>query len=77
MTDEGQTYRGTDQIRAWLSRSGSEYTYTIEQTGVSSSDAAHYDVTHHLEGDFPGGRADLHFRFTLREGKIADLTIEP
>jgi hypothetical protein len=36
-------------------------------------------VTHYLEGNFPGGTADLHFhfRFTLRSGKIARLGIEP
>jgi hypothetical protein len=33
-------------------------------------------VTHHLEGNFPGGQVDLHFRFTLRDGAIADLVIE-
>jgi hypothetical protein len=32
---------------------------------------------HHLEGDFPGGVADLHFRFTLRDGLISRLVIEP
>jgi hypothetical protein len=36
-----------------------------------------YDVLHHLEGNFPGGTADLRFRFTLRNGKIARLVIEP
>ena len=26
--------------------------------------------------DFPGGTVDLHFRFTLRDGRIARLVIE-
>ena len=77
VTDEGRTYHGPEQIRAWLSRSASEYTYTIELTGAAKIDAEHYDVTHHLEGNFPGGVADLHFRFTLRDGAIARLVIEP
>jgi hypothetical protein len=34
-------------------------------------------VVHHLEGDFPGGVVDLHFRFTLRDALIARLVIEP
>jgi ketosteroid isomerase-like protein len=76
VTDEGHTYCGAEQIRAWLARSASAFTYTIDMTGASTTDPAHYDVTHHLEGDFPGGQVDLHFRFTLDEGKIADLTIE-
>ena len=77
VTDEGRTYHGPDAIRAWLARSASEYTYTIELTGATKQDADHYDVRHHLEGDFPGGQADLHFRFTLRDGAIAGLVIEP
>jgi hypothetical protein len=45
-------------------------------TGATRIDDNHYDVIHHLEGNFPGGRVDLHFRFTLRDGVIAQLTIE-
>ena len=77
VTDEGRTYHGHDEIRAWLTRSASEFTYTIEMTGASTLGDGRYDVMHHLEGNFPGGTADLHFRFTLRNGKIARLVIEP
>jgi ketosteroid isomerase-like protein len=77
VTDEGRTYHGHDEIRAWLSRSASEFTYTIELTGAEKLDDERYDVTHHLEGNFPGGQADLHFRFTIRDGAIARLVIEP
>ncbi|HTR90724.1 MAG TPA: nuclear transport factor 2 family protein [Trebonia sp.] len=77
VTDEGRTYRGPGEIRAWLSRAASEYTYTIELTGAAKADDRHYDVAHHLEGDFPGGVVDLHFRFTLRDALIARLVIEP
>jgi hypothetical protein len=76
VTDEGRTYHGHDEIRAWLSRSASEFTYTTKVTGASRLDADHYDVAHHLEGDFPGGQVDLCFRFTLRDGAIARLVIE-
>ena len=77
VTDEGRTYVGADEIRAWLGRSASEFTYTIEMIGAAQLDDTHYDVVHHLEGNFPGGQVDLHFRFTLNEtGEIAALTIE-
>jgi ketosteroid isomerase-like protein len=76
VTDEGRTYHGHDEIRAWLSRSASEFTYTTEVTGATRLDADHYDVTHHLEGNFPGGQVNLRFRFTLRDGAIAHLVIE-
>ena len=34
-------------------------------------------VGQHLEGNFPGGVADLHYRFTLDGALIARLVIEP
>jgi len=77
VTDEGRTYNGRAEIRAWLSRSASEYTYTIELTGASKLGDDRYDVMHHLAGNFPGGTADLHFCFTLRNGRVARLLIEP
>ena len=76
VTDEGRSYTGAEEIRAWLGRSASEYTYTIEMTGAAAFDDNHYDVTHHLEGNFPGGQVDLHFRFTLNDRKITRLVIE-
>jgi ketosteroid isomerase-like protein len=77
VTDEGRTYRGAAEIRAWLATSAVEYTYTVELTGALRIDDGHYDARHHLAGNFPGGVADLHFRFTLRDELITRLVIEP
>ncbi len=77
VTDEGRTFRGPDEIRTWLATAASEYTYTVEVTGVRRIDDRHYVVTHHLEGNFPGGVADLQFRFTLAGDRISELIIEP
>jgi ketosteroid isomerase-like protein len=77
VTDEGKTRRGVPAIETWLTRSASEYTYTIELTGVQKVDVNHYIATHHLEGNFPGGVVDLHYRFTLSGGLIENLVIEP
>lgn len=77
VTDEGQTYRGRDQIRDWLASAGTGYTFVTEVTGATMLDAKHVDVLQHLEGDFPGGVADLHFRFTTDGALISRLVIEP
>lgn len=77
VTDEGHTVHGHEAIETWLSRAGSEYTFTTEFTGATAADAAHVDVVQRLEGDFPGGVADLHYRFTLDGGRISRLVIEP
>src|ERR1700736_2022823 len=41
VTDEGRTYNGPQEIRAWLARSASEFTYTIEVIGATKSDDDH------------------------------------
>ncbi|MEU7826858.1 nuclear transport factor 2 family protein [Catellatospora sp. NPDC049111] len=77
VTDNGHAYRGLEEIRTWLGRSASEYTFTTELTGAGRIDETHYDVVQHLEGDFPGGVVDLHYRFTMRGPLIAALHIAP
>lgn len=77
VTDDGSTYTGVAAIGRWLGEAASEYTYTTELLGTESLDENHHVVTNRLEGDFPGGRVDLRFRFTLRDGLIEDLTIAP
>ncbi|MFB7307385.1 nuclear transport factor 2 family protein [Streptomyces sp. NPDC056192] len=75
--DDGNTYEGVGEIERWLSRSATEFTYTTELTGAQQTDATRYVATHHLEGNFPGGTVDLHYRFTLRDELIERLVIEP
>ncbi|GHF53485.1 ketosteroid isomerase-like protein [Amycolatopsis bartoniae] len=77
VVDEGQARHGHAEIREWLLKAGSRYTYTSTLTGTERVGDDHYVATHHLEGDFPGGVADLHYRFTLHNGRIARLVIEP
>jgi hypothetical protein len=77
VTDEGRTHTGRKAIGDWLATSASEYTYTIEITRAARFDDRRFDAVHHLEGDVPGGVVDLHFRFSLRDGKITSLVIEP
>lgn len=77
VTDEGHTFRGREAIGNWLRNAGGEYTFTTEFAGATTTDAVHIDVVQRLEGDFPGGVADLHYRFTLDGDAISRLVIEP
>lgn len=77
VTDEGRTHQGRDQIRGWLDKTAGEYTFTTTFVGASQNGEAGWDVVQHLEGDFPGGSVDLHYRFVLDGGRIARLVIEP
>lgn len=76
VTDEGRDYTGRDEIGAWLVASAGEYSYTSKFAGATTTDTT-IDLAQHLEGDFPGGVVDLHFRFTLDGAAISRLVIEP
>jgi ketosteroid isomerase-like protein len=75
--DDGTTYRGTAEIRGFLSRAGAEFTYTTTLVGAERIDEEHWVATNRLEGDFPGGVADLRYRFAMAGDLIAELVIAP
>jgi ketosteroid isomerase-like protein len=75
VVDQGQTFRGTDEIRGFLCDAGAEFTYTTELVGAQRIDDARYVATNRLEGDFPGGRAELDHRFTMDGDLVAELVI--
>lgn len=73
--DQGERYVGTARAREFLERAGSEFTYTTELLTVDRQDADRWVVGIRLEGDFPGGVADLDYRFGLDHDLIRELTI--
>ena len=75
--DEGETWAGTDQIRQWLTKTSSEYTYTRILLGAEPTGTASWVVRTRLEGNFPGSVVDLRYEFTLDGDRIAALTIAP
>lgn len=80
VTDEGHDFAGHDEIGAWVATAAAEFTYTTEFTGATVLErqtGTTVDVGQHLEGDFPGGVADLHYRFTLDGTVINRVVIEP
>ena len=72
--DQDQTYRGRQAAQGWISSASREYTYTTTVLETVSDGEATV-VTARLEGDFPGGRADLNYRFLLSDDRISALTI--
>ncbi|UOZ06403.1 nuclear transport factor 2 family protein [Amycolatopsis sp. WQ 127309] len=75
LVDQGETFRGREKAHAFLRDAGSEFEYTTEQLGARRVDDAHWVVTVRLEGSFPGGVAELDYRFALRDDLIAGLVI--
>jgi ketosteroid isomerase-like protein len=77
VVDQGQTFRGTDEVREFLRNAGAEFTYTTELIGVQPIDDTHCVATNRLAGDFPGGLAELDYRFAMDGDLIAELVIAP
>ena len=73
--DQGETFRGAAEVLTFLRHQGSEFSYTTELLGGRRIDESHWVAVNHLEGDFPGGVADLDYRFTLAHGLITELEI--
>ena len=76
VVDEGQTYHGTAEIRGWQEGAASKYQYTTEVFGTQRTGQESYLVTGRLTGNFPGGTAELHWRFTLQGDLISRLEID-
>ena len=77
IVDQNETFRGRDEVHAFLRDAGTEFEYTTEQIGARRVDDDHWVVTLRLEGTFPGGVADLDYRFTMNGDLIAELVIAP
>lgn len=75
VTDQGETFRGTEEIVRFLRESGSEFTYTSELVGAERTGYEEWVATVHLAGDFPGGSAELGYRFTMCRDLISELRI--
>jgi ketosteroid isomerase-like protein len=77
VVDEGDSWRGVDMIRAWREGPASRYEYTTEVFGTDRTGADEYLVTGRLAGNFPGGSAELRWRFSLAGDRISHLHIAP
>jgi ketosteroid isomerase-like protein len=77
VVDERQTWGGTGEIRAWQEGPASKWEYTTEVTSVESTGGDRYRATGRLEGNFPGGTADLNWDFTVAGDLISRLEIAP
>jgi hypothetical protein len=73
--DEERTHRGRDQITAWQRETRAKYDYKVTVVGGRLDGKDTYRLGARLRGNFPGGEADVEYRFTLRDGLISSLRI--
>ncbi len=76
ITDEGHDYHGTDEIKAWKSKSNAQGQFTVEVLDVAEV-GNETVATAQVSGNFPGSPVQLHFHFTLKGNKIAAVSILP
>jgi hypothetical protein len=77
VVDEGKTYQGPGEIRAWRTGPAIKYTYTTEVLEREAGSAGRHLVTARLTGDFPGETVDLRCEFTVTSDHISRLVIAP
>lgn len=77
VTDEGRTWGGHAEIRRWWEGPATQYQFKLDVLGAKRIATGSYVLRVRLTGNFPGGTADLRYRFTLRDGLIAALEIAP
>ena len=75
--DEDQQWFGTTEIRDWLNKTSTEYTFTRTLLSVETTGVGSWAVRNRLEGNFPGNVVDLRYRFELDGEHIKSLTIAP
>lgn len=73
VSDQGETHRGLAEIRTWITESIDLFTTTLTFLGAREVDGM-VGASYRLEGDFPGGVAELEYQFHLDDdGKIVQL----
>lgn len=77
VVDEGETRRGTEEIRAWRAGPAVKYTYATEIQSAESPGSDRYLLRGRLTGDFPGGTAALRWDFLVSGDLISMLVIAP
>ena len=76
VSDESHTYRG-EAIRTWMDAAIANFRPLHAEVVDVVSGGGSTVVTAHVSGTFPGSPIRLRFRFTLRDGRIAAVSIAP
>jgi len=77
VVDQGQTFRGSGEVLDFLRNAGAEFSYTTELVGAQRVDGTRWVAVNRLAGNFPGGLAELDYRFAMEGHLIAELVIAP
>jgi ketosteroid isomerase-like protein len=77
VVDESRDWRGKAAIREWRHGPASKYEYTNTVTRIDRMGDDQWRASGRIDGNFPGGTAELKWDFILTEGLISRLEIAP
>jgi ketosteroid isomerase-like protein len=77
LTDDGRTYHGREQIRAWREAAGPAYEYVVEVVDWTHADESTYVVETAVASTDSGDPVELKFRFMMQGQLIRELRIAP
>jgi ketosteroid isomerase-like protein len=77
VVDEGREWRGSVEIRRWRLGPASKYDYTTTVERVDDIDDTHRQARGRIDGNFPGGTAELVWDFSTVGLRISRLEITP
>ncbi len=76
LTDDGRTYHGRAEIKAWRVAAGPSYEFVVEVLDWEhTGDTCVVDTN--VASTVSGDPVELTFRFTLTDGRIGELRIAP
>ena len=70
--DEGHTYRGTAEIKAWIENAFAKYRPILDVTAATINDGSAV-ITGTVSGSFDGSPIVLNYHFTLAGDRISAL----
>ena len=73
VSDEAHEYQGA-AIKAWIDEAITKYKPVADVIGLADT-AGQIIATAQVRGDFPGSPAQIRYKFTLKDNKIAALAI--
>jgi ketosteroid isomerase-like protein len=77
LTDDGRTYHGRAEIRAWREAAGPAYEFVVEVLDWEHAGDGTYVVDTNVASPVSGDPTELKFRFTVAGRLISDLQIAP
>jgi hypothetical protein len=74
VSDEAHEYRG-DAVKSWIEDAISKYRPLHAEVTSLAPNGSQTVATAQVSGTFPGSPVQLRYQFTIRDGKIAALSI--